>query len=208
MRKTEQLDELFGEWRHHHSGEGFCPDGIVDEDRWDNAEIKVLFVAKETNCYDGDLRKLIREAPHGWKVAGTWAHALQFAGSKPAYAEAAKMENIGAAILSSAILNIKKQTGGRVADMERILAAGKRDEAFIRREIAIIKPQVVVCCGTFAVLRKIFPELSRLQPIDPDGKCYSWSGSIWINFCHFGARFRHDMMYYTLQSLFARAARD
>ncbi len=61
--KTEQLNELFGEWEAanpDYHGKFIC-DGIINEDIYNRTNPKVLFIAKEANQDDapeeGDFRE-------------------------------------------------------------------------------------------------------------------------------------------------------
>lgn len=89
--------------------------------------------------------------------------------------------------------------------MAEVLEVAKRDKEFIHRELEIVKPNIVVCCGTSTVAMEIIPGLKELKPIDPDGKCVRLNNTVWIDFCHFSAPWRHDIMYYGLQSIYRGA---
>ena len=54
MEQTKNLDQLFEEW----SGavDNLSRDGIVNEGRYDNSHPKTLFVRKEPNQHERDLR--------------------------------------------------------------------------------------------------------------------------------------------------------
>jgi hypothetical protein len=51
MKKNEQLDSLFDDWKQHYPDykDNFIKDGIVDEDLYDRESPKLLFIAKEAN---------------------------------------------------------------------------------------------------------------------------------------------------------------
>ena len=52
MTKTERLNALFTEWKDQkpaEEAERMCLDGIVCEERYDNTNPKILFIAKEPN---------------------------------------------------------------------------------------------------------------------------------------------------------------
>ncbi len=201
--KTEKLKELFKEWKLRYEQGDFIEDGIIDEDRWDKALAKVLFLAKETSDDPGDyLARIRNEKAAGWDVAGAWAYAVQNVKLNPSYSEARKPENWSQAFLSSALLNLKKPKGTSSADMAKVLEVAKRDREFIYRELEIMNPGIILCCGTFNVATEIIPGFKGLKPIDLDGKCSRLNDVVWIDFCHFSARWRRDMMYYALQSIY------
>jgi hypothetical protein len=204
--KTEQLNSLFERWRQFYgeSTKAFAEDGIINEVAWANASPKVLFLLKETNDYCGDLRKLIPKYWKGsWPNVGRWTYGIHkiAAGHFPSFIEASRPENYKSAGESSAIMNLKKLTGKDQSKMEEIRSFAQQDKDFIREEVDIIQPDIVVCGATFGIAKGIISGLD-CKPIDPDRKCFKLGETVWIDYCHPTARFRHDMMYYTLIAIY------
>jgi len=205
--KTKKLNDLFEKWKETYGTQAkkFNEDGIVDEEAWECAPRKVLFLLKETNNFIGDFRVALKEGP--WKVIGYWAYGVQNVepGRFPSFASARKPENYRNACISSAVVNLKKLTGGSVAKKEEIQEAAQRDSDFICEELQTIEPDIVVCCSSFDIARSLY---SDLEAVDSDGKCYKQGKTPWIDFCHPSARYRHDMMYYTLIALYQNCLLD
>ena len=210
--RKDKLNELFQRWRqsYRESAKAFAEDGIINEVAWASASPKVLFLLKETNDYPGDLRKLIPEQWKGsWPNVGRWAYGIQkvASGEFPSFSKASRPENYKSAGESSAIMNLKKLTGKDQSKMEEIRGFAQQDKDFIKEEIDITQPDVVVCGATFGIAKEIISGLD-CKPIDPDGKCFKLRETVWIDYCHPIARFRHDMMYYTLIALYQNCLRS
>ncbi len=89
-------------------------------------------------------------------------------------------------------------------DMKELEDYANNDKEEILKELDIIDPAIVICCGTFNVVKKVF-KFEFSDNLDPDGKCFKYGKQLWIDYCHPGARFRHDMMYYTLMKFYQNA---
>jgi len=169
---------LFDEWRALVEADAghFVGDGIVCEEGWRRATRKVLFLLKEPNGYDGKygaLNELLRKAaaPNStssmwdrptFHNVGRWTYGLlNYSGEVPDYVEANKA--CKTAVLGCAYINIKKSTGGARATKEVEVHAEKYAE-FLRRQVAIIQPDIVVCGGTYKMLKKyVYPSMVRVS---------------------------------------------
>ncbi len=207
MSKTEQLNNLFAKWREEYKGKEFAEDGIIDEECWNKAVKRILLVMKESNDYASDLRALGNKDP--WRVEGYWSYGLQNTDRQtiPSFPLAYDDLNWKTAFRSSAVTNLKKAPGGSVAQMDIIKNVAQTESEFILKEIDIIRPDIIVCCATFNICREIMPS-DVFTSIGPDGLCYTHKDIIWIDYCHPGAHYRHDMMYYTLMVLYQNCLRE
>ena len=205
-KMDQDLDYLFHQWKQSYGKQAidFSADGIIDEDAWNTTTLKTLFLMKETNDFRGDLRIFVQDNP--WEVVGQWAYGLKNSSHAkyPLFNEAQDSTNYRDGCISSAIVNLKKLTGEGTANMAKVEEAALRDADFIREEIEIMDPDVVVCCGSgvFNIARKIIPGLSDSVAVDPDGKCFQHGKTVWINHCHPSARYGRYMMYYTLMVIY------
>ena len=165
MTGTEKLNRLFDEWKRQKPQEtqGMCLDGIVCEARYEKMKPKILFIAKEPNdpkrggfdfrewwCNEGP------EYAFSWRLC-EWAYGI-WNGFPPlvqfdAEANPSKLD----IIRSIAFMNLKKVGGGSQADPDVILKTTKRDCTFLRRQIAIIEPDVIV--GSVGRDKRIWPVL-------------------------------------------------
>ncbi len=181
MSKTEQLDNLFDEWRRKQADEwqqwnegkkdkssylkryrehenlkkinpakSFTPDGIIDEEAWNNGE-KILFILKEANgqwMLDENLEDNIVEIDNGefWFrkiVKDNINHNIKRKLNK------LSAEKFGESELKAvAYMNINKR-GGAKSELVGVLKSYiKEYKEYIKTEIEIISPEIIcICCG-------------------------------------------------------------
>ena len=198
-------DILFDEWRPHVVAESghFVEDGIVCEEGWRKAKRKILFLLKEPNGYKGEhgaLNDLLRKAaaPNStsamwdrptFHTVGRWAHGLlHYSGQVPSYDEAHRARK--SAVLECAYINIKKSTGGARATKKVEVHAAKYAE-FLRRQVAIIEPDIVVCGGTYDILKEhVYPRMSKIS-----SRIHQLETRIFINAFHPSCRTNRKVVY-------------
>lgn len=211
-KKNAKLDRLFEEWKQHYAGlkidkTKFSADGIICEEKYDAAPKKILFVLRETNDYkNGDLRDLYKDGPR-LQMAGQlskWATGILH--DFPEFTEVDMNEgNIRTeAMKSIALMNVKKYTGGAIADFNLLHVFTRLDKDFIKREIEIINPQIIVCCNTFIELMWALDlklDMTDLNSILD--KTYNYNGAeivIWRH--HPSDRGKHEENYKKLKKRF------
>jgi len=163
MGKNELLDGLFDQWKTEYRKkgitiEGFSKDGIVNENSYTKAKCRILFVLRETNdfpssnYYQGELRKFLNGTLKYqiWCTVGRWAYWLL--NDFPTYQNNVDANIVHDSLRQTAVLNLKKLTGDSRSDLDEINETSHRDREFIKREVEIIDPQVVVACGTWSHL--------------------------------------------------------
>lgn len=169
--RSAELDELFEEWRERHEAENydgenisksnFIPDGIIDEASYMQSPKKILFIAKEAACLkkENTIEKNFENAQND----GFWCRRVAFGDAK---AKKGRF-SLGLALLANAILNENFETPdkdisalryvtfmninkrGGFTECETDLAAYvKKYKDLIDREIRIISPDIIVCCGS------------------------------------------------------------
>jgi hypothetical protein len=173
------LDDLFVDWLQSYPSAFrhlFYRDGIVNEAVYARQKPRLLFILAEPNGTkrnyasgeDPDLRRIFGERGLGKSIdlnLARWSavvldHTLKF--FTPSR-EAARD-----ALQRIAVMNLKKLAGGGLANLEAISVQAWRDRAFIRREVELIQPSVILTCGRTA--SRLFPwivtddELSALKP--------------------------------------------
>lgn len=180
------------------------------KESWSAAKRKVLFLLKEPNGYDGRhgaLNDLLRKAavPNStskmWKRPtfhniGRWAYGLlNYSGQVPAYEEANQAYRT--ALLGCAYINIKKSSGGARATKKVEVHAAKYAE-FLRRQVDIIDPDIVVCGGTYTILKEhVYPGMSKVS-----SRIHRVDGRIFINAFHPGCRTKREDVYDQVLSSF------
>ena len=151
--------------------------GIIDPQRYDT-DNGVLFIGKELNGWkDEDLREgcvfltWMRDiaqtgvfpkgaTPNMWYHIGRWAMLL----SEPeaelsalASCKASALQQIG----TIAFTNVNKVWGKNHVDKAFYkLAEDERALSLLRREIEILRPKTIVCCGTGWLVERVVPDYS------------------------------------------------
>lgn len=167
--RSAELDELFEEWRERHEAENydgenisksnFIPDGIIDEASYMQSPKKILFIAKEAACFkkENTIEKNFETAQKDgfWcrrVVLGEEKRGTGFSSGLALLANAILNENFEtpekdiSALRYVAFMNINKRGG--FTECETDLAAYvKKYKDLIDREIRIISPDIIVCCG-------------------------------------------------------------
>jgi len=184
--------DLFSSWRASSSDfqDHFVEDGIIDLANWVQAGTQVLFILRETNGYRSSMAALIHKActthPSSrlwdrptFHNVGRWAHGLLHATDATLPSFDAAHKNRKTALLACAFMNLKKTTGGARAT-EAVEHATARDAIFLREQIELINPQVVVCGGTYrAIKQHLYPAIRRVAP-----RVHEVGGRLFINANH------------------------
>ena len=167
--RSAELDELFEEWRERHEAENydgenisksnFIPDGIIDEALYMQSPKKILFIAKEAACFkkENTIEKNFEIAQND----GFWCRRVAFGEAKGRFSS-------GLALLANAILNenfetpqknlsvlryaafmnINKRGGFTECKTKLLSDYAQNYKDLIDREIKIISPDIIVCCGS------------------------------------------------------------
>lgn len=171
--RIECHDDLLKNWESQLRP--FNRDGIISPAHWDTAALKVLFVLKEANHKNKDqamdvvasIRRACDVSTSVWwrkhvlRRVGRWAYGLvHYSGQVPAFKDA--RYHGAKSIPGIAYINMKKSPGGASTNSKRFDAHVRQFAPFIRRQIELIKPDVVVLCGTFSFMKaSVFPEMAR-----------------------------------------------
>ena len=166
MTRKKQLEELFAQWQEEHRFEIFCPDGIVNEKQFSKKIPGVVFLLKdanvstpeESNVADNLLATANGEAAFGkmWKVLCMWAMIME--NPKITFSDCCNSkfdvkDSIRSYLNRIAVVNICKEHGKGTNSQEeidaKIASAVNKYYNFVREEIDIIDPSLVVCCGTY-----------------------------------------------------------
>lgn len=171
--RSAELDELFEEWRERHEAENydgenisksnFIPDGIIDEASYMQSPKKILFIAKEAACLkkENTIEKNFENAQND----GFWCRRVAFGDAKAKkgrfspglalLANAILNENFEtpekdiSALRYVAFMNINKRGGFTECKNKKALRGyAKIYKDLIDREIKIISPDIIVCCGS------------------------------------------------------------
>lgn len=166
--RSAELEKLFDEWRKRHISEdysnneisknNFIPDGIIDEASYMQSPKKILFIAKEAACLKkgNTIEKNFETAQNDgfWcrrVVLGEEKRGTGFSSGLALLANAILNENFEtpekdiSALRYVAFMNINKRGG--FTSCPGLDAYVKKYKDLIDREIRIISPDIIVCCG-------------------------------------------------------------
>jgi len=171
---NEQLDALFVEWKKKYEENGisaFSEDGIMYkrekdinalEDEWQNSSRRILFLLKDQNQHGGydnrDTRKwLIND--EGINMKERFFHNLANLFYGLSHITTDELEQVWYGDLNEeqvvehfytapfAFMEAKKEPGGPNVKNKKIKESMNRDKGFISKEIGILNPNIIVCCG-------------------------------------------------------------
>lgn len=168
--RSAELEKLFDEWRKRHISEdysndkisknNFIPDGIIDEASYMQSPKKILFIAKEAACLkeENTIEKNFETAQNDgfWcrrVVLGEEKRGTGFSSGLALLANAILNENFEtpekdiSALRYVAFMNINKR-GGFTECKTKLSDYVKNYKDLIDREIKIISPDIIVCCGS------------------------------------------------------------
>ena len=167
--RSAELEKLFDEWRKRHISEdysndkisknNFIPDGIIDEASYMQSPKKILFIAKEAACLkeENTIEKNFEAAQND----GFWCRRVvlgeeggtSFSSGLALLANAILNENFEtpekdiSALRYVAFMNINKR-GGFTECKTKLSDYAQNYKDLIDREIKIISPDIIVCCGS------------------------------------------------------------
>jgi len=163
------MKTLWTTWYKHYDSIGIdtnriCKDGIIDETLFAQAPLRVLFVLKEVNDWEGgDLGKMLSGGARYqmWHAAGRWAAGILH--GFPSYDRIDNKETIDGALRRIAVVNLKKTSGKAISNPTILNAYALMDRGLLVEQISQIRPDIVLACGTFDPLAWLL----RLK-VDPD----------------------------------------
>lgn len=170
IENCTSLDELFDVWEKEeiHKGKEFVRDGFVCKKEWDSSEYKkILFVLKEAygDVEDGSITKWLKDCknlPQMWKRVVEWAYGINntnesYIGEFPSILfneEGTSTEAAKKLLKSIAIINLKKSNGQSLSNKKEINLYAKNDSEFLKKQIQLISPDIIVCGFTLDALDK------------------------------------------------------
>ena len=193
--------KLRQEWHQSYAPcDDFIYDGPTDPDRWFIGKERILCILKEAhgggvwNHADEirDCGGLLRvgwpanQATHNRMVE--WLYATECSlNEKHMNVEAERSSDYPEAraiMLRSAWINIKKANGVSHSDASNLRSIADRDMRFLNRQIALLSPRIVLCCGTFDLVGDLlFPDRQMIAGTT----CSYQSGSLVI------IKYRHPL---------------
>lgn len=167
---TNPLNQLFARWKAARGyGRGFASDGPIDPALYAKQPLKVLCILKEPSTAEyevvggliGWLKDENSTFGSTWNVLARWAGDL-IGSPIPRTSQGRDLRDRALEVLSKiAVMNLKKTNPSKQTDHIDLAAWAAQDADFIREQIGILNPDVIVGCGVRA-------ELVWLLGIRPD----------------------------------------
>lgn len=197
MNYPTEFETLFAAWKQdacftkQTGNEYFAKDGIVCPEQWAKEKVKLLFLLNETHGSSNDLLQYLYNTKGGegatWHNVVRWANLLldgePFSGDF--YTDDAL--NVCRRI---AVMNLKKTPGAGRIDKKTFVPFVQENREYIRREIELISPALIVCGGNWRFVKKyIFSDCNFRSEIQSGIKGY-WQhcevhpGMVAVNFYH------------------------
>lgn len=204
MGKKEKHEKLLAEWKEEYEKkrdieyDEFVLDGPSDWELYENSYPKILFLAKEAYAAGGFHpskpqqpvnTKFLRNISR-WTLAITKSFENEELSLKiPDDTGLPEFND------SIAIIEVKKVIQGNSTSLKKDLDEfAYRDAEFLKKQIEIIDPQVILCCGTDSQFDKIYEEEynpdqireKALYRIEENKNLSAWSfnGRLVIYFVH------------------------
>ncbi len=211
--------ELFERWRKRplHKKQSFVKDGKLCPEKWDSRSSgKTLFLLKEAYDNQGrgqdwwDLSQMIQEwdRPYGrmWWTLAYWSYGVKNLINNrgqimPFPTEESKWKKAAENLYESAVVNIKKSGGKKTSDWEDLKKYAEEDSDLIWEQICDINPRLVVCGGTWSIIKDYLPTPPKKEHDRLGDMVYDVNGRVFIDFWHPANRYPNAMNYYTLCSL-------
>ena len=168
-----QVKLLFDEWKIQRPDYiNFCEDGILVQSKWKNSNPKILFLLKETYSHFIDISGPM--GPYGtsktfWRKMKIWTYIITelMNNREPIFEKIYEIKELPND--SIAYVNIKKNAektennGEANSDYSDILSYAKKDKDFLKRQIDLINPDIILCCATIDFAKELYPDLSSIS---------------------------------------------
>ncbi|WP_455655166.1 hypothetical protein [Phascolarctobacterium sp.] len=222
MSIQEKENRVFDEWKNSldlESKRFFIPDGVVDEESWNSAPLKILFLLKEVNggeawderqyLYDYNIKEEYLKT-HSLTINTVlqWAYGAMYIARDISWEEVAHTINCittqTGLLRNIALVNIKKLSGAGNVDYQNFdkYFNDVKNTDYLRKQLAIYKPDIIICGGTGYYFQQLYKD--SVLPIEKwkkthRGTSYCIVGNtIVIDYCHPQARIAANIKYYAL----------
>lgn len=157
MSIREAEETLFDEWSRDRKW--FTRDGVICESQYLKASPRILFILKEPNDKKKtfkDLRAFLQEGGRSqtWDSIARWIKGIYW-GMGLSWNDLA-VDNMGhdernnfriEQLQKVVAMNLKKEPGVEVTDNKELTRHALADGDFLKRQIALYEPELIICCG-------------------------------------------------------------
>lgn len=202
-----ELNKLFDEWENtfaDYKGK-FVKDGIINEQLYQSARTKILFVTKDPNDPDQtswDLANLLNQSLSGNFAVrlAEWSYGIL--NDFPPLRPLTDYEALHKALRSTAVINLKKIGGESQAKMDEIFAHTTQNKSFLQRQIKLISPDIIIGgVGNTQIWTLLFDGIN-LAYSEYDILVGKWDNIKIIDYYHPSYQVPRAMSYSLLQNIF------
>ena len=170
LNEITSVDVLFAQWQEAHCSERdtsylgpnipkhmFLPDGVIASQQFSEAKQKILFIAKEANWFQADaavspdepVETMFwhREVAFGRVDKTQFSYRLSMLANAITTGDYAMVDKSHEILQSVAVVNLNKRGGYAYCVWDTLNSYVKTYQDFIRRQIRMIDPDLIVCCG-------------------------------------------------------------
>lgn len=163
MEKKLDYDTLIKEWKNNRPDyEDFSDDGILIEEIWSQTIPKVLFLLKEPNSDFVHIRGNSYSPKSGnshvfWRNINIWQYILsEFWNDRVPSLDKIKIVK-EKDVNSIAYVNLKKcNENNSISKLQNIREYVLNDNLFLKRQLELINPDIILCCGTMKFYKELF----------------------------------------------------
>ena len=169
MNITKAEDILFEKWMTECAGEKFVKDGAPSPDDFAASHKRCLIVLKEVNWDQNEvqdaskpfeLREQLKDDPdQWWRTVANWCAGITRIHTELDLSwKSLQQEPITQCLKPFAFMQLKKTPGGGLSDPAEIRRRSDSDKIFIKEQINIYEPEVILGCGTANDVARILGE--------------------------------------------------
>ena len=163
MSIRELEEKLFDEWQekekleyNNENKKIFVRDGLVDEENYFKAPVKILYLLKEVNGgdKDWDLREFVKNGGRSatWNNITRWTKGIFRYREELNWSSLEEItEDSREEILKYIIaVNLKKIPGGYTTNYKKLedFLNKESNVNYLKQQISLYNPDIIICCGT------------------------------------------------------------
>lgn len=176
---AKNIASLMDEWAEFHKDKGlncFISDGAVNADAYQKSNPKIVFFLKEAYSKNNDENWSLTDWLNGgamtkmWSTVSEWTYGIRNTTSstipqKPRLTRGEKID----LLKTIAIVNVKKSNGKSTSTYADLLNFVKSDLLYLKKELEILSPDIIVCGNNSSLLRAIYGANIQKDKVDSTG---------------------------------------
>lgn len=181
-------------------------DGVANEKEYLDSKYKILYVMKEVNSYQNGGWSLTEFLSNGaitqtWDNIARWTEGILNLEKDIDWEYLSKDNDLRRHkyLKKIASINLKKTPGRHTSIANEISMATKNNKDFIKKQVTLYQPNIIVCCGTSGLFVKYCIDSDFTWQMTSRGIKYMiLDNTIIVSFSHPEARVADHYLYYAL----------